>query len=191
MYINKVNELSQEFYYAHPLTKIRINNIFNSYFYGSAVWDLFGDEAMRLEKTWNVSQRIMLGLPRNAHRYFLEPLSETAHIKFSLSKRYMRFIESIETSPKSTLKGVLSAIKYECRSTTGKNLREIMKMTGKSSVDDIRTEDFNGLNYIEIPDGDAWKVLFAEELIEIKNGIIKVDDFTPEEINDILTDVVT
>ena len=45
-YINKVNELTQEFHFAHPLTKVRINNIFNSYFYGSVLWDLFGIEAL-------------------------------------------------------------------------------------------------------------------------------------------------
>ena len=36
-YTNKVNELTQEFYFAHPLTKVTINNIFNSHFYGSAL----------------------------------------------------------------------------------------------------------------------------------------------------------
>ena len=72
-YMNKVNELTQEFYFAHPLTKVRINNIFNSHFYGSALWDLFGIETLRLEKSWNVSQRIMLGIPRNSHRYFIDP----------------------------------------------------------------------------------------------------------------------
>ena len=70
-YINKVNELTQEFYFAHPMMKIRINHIFNSHFYGSALWDLFGIEALRLEKSWNVSQRIMLGSPRNSHQYFI------------------------------------------------------------------------------------------------------------------------
>ena len=29
-YINKVNELTREFYFAHPLTIVRMNNIFNS-----------------------------------------------------------------------------------------------------------------------------------------------------------------
>ena len=42
VYINKVNELSQEFHYAHPSTKVRINNIFNTHFYGSPLWELFG-----------------------------------------------------------------------------------------------------------------------------------------------------
>ena len=100
IYINRVNELTQEFYFAHPLTKVKINNIFNSYFYGSSLWDLFGDDAIRLEKTWNVSQRIMLGIPRNSHQYFIEPLSQTQHIKFSLLKRFLKFVESMALSKK-------------------------------------------------------------------------------------------
>ena len=50
LYINKVNELNQEFYDAHTLTKVEINNIFNTHFYGSQLWDLFSAEANRLEK---------------------------------------------------------------------------------------------------------------------------------------------
>ena len=92
VFINRVNELSQEFYFAHPSTKVKINNIFNSYFYGSPLWDLFGKEADRLDKTWNVSQRILLGLPRQAHRYFIEPLSGGRHIKFLLYERFIKFV---------------------------------------------------------------------------------------------------
>ena len=79
-YINRVNGLNQEFYFANSTTKIMINNIFNSSFYGSQIWDLFSDEAIRLEKSWNISLRILLGIPRNTHRYFVEPLSGTPHI---------------------------------------------------------------------------------------------------------------
>ena len=53
-YINRVNELNQEFYFVNSSTKIMINNIFNSSFYSSQIWDLFSDEAIRLEKSWNI-----------------------------------------------------------------------------------------------------------------------------------------
>ena len=49
-YINKNNELMQEFGFAHSDTMIKINNIFNTALYGSVLWDLFGKEAKRLEK---------------------------------------------------------------------------------------------------------------------------------------------
>ena len=32
LYINKVNGLNEELYYAHPLTKVEINNKFNNHF---------------------------------------------------------------------------------------------------------------------------------------------------------------
>ena len=53
--INRVNELKEEFSYAHPLTKIMTNKVFNTHFYESQLWDLFTQEAGRLEKTWNIS----------------------------------------------------------------------------------------------------------------------------------------
>ena len=49
-YINKNNELMQEFGFAHSDTMTKINNIFNTAFYGSVLWDPFGKEAKRLEK---------------------------------------------------------------------------------------------------------------------------------------------
>ena len=36
-------------------------------------------EAERIEKTWNISQRVMLRLNFKAYRYFMEPLSGTKH----------------------------------------------------------------------------------------------------------------
>ena len=65
------NELCQEFYFTDPNLKIQINNLFNTSFYGSVLWDLFGAEVSRLEKTWNVSLRKMLNIHRQTHRFFL------------------------------------------------------------------------------------------------------------------------
>ena len=42
--------ITKEFYYAYPLTKVEVNNIFNTHFYGSQLCDLFSAEANRLEK---------------------------------------------------------------------------------------------------------------------------------------------
>ena len=83
-YINRNNELLQEFYFAHPKSLIKINSIYNTSFYGCVLWDQFGKEMERLDKSWNVSMRKMLRLPFNAHRYLLEPVSETKHVVFSL-----------------------------------------------------------------------------------------------------------
>jgi hypothetical protein len=189
-YINKVNELNQEFSYAHPTTKVKVNNVFNSYFYGSTLWNLFGNEFERLEKTWNVSQRILLGLPRNAHRFFIEPLSRTKHIMFSLFKRYMAFINSIEGSSKLVLRNVIEAVKHDCLSSTGNNLRHLMRLVGRTRVEDINTGDIDHLTYNEIPGGEDWKIQTAAEIIELKNGNATNNIFSREELDELLARVV-
>ena len=191
IYINKVNEIEQEFHFAHPLTKVKINNIFNSYFYGSVMWDLFGKEAERLEKTWNISQRIMLGIPRNSHRYFIEPLTDTRHITHSLYKRYLQFINNIKSSRKPSLKKMFDVVKNDCRSNTGRNLRKLMKRVGNSTIDEVSKEDLRKLTYNEVPTGDTWKINMAREILELKNGNITVDNLSSDEIDEILHYIVT
>ena len=39
-FINKNNELIQEFHFAHPKTINQVNSIKNSHFYGSVLWNL-------------------------------------------------------------------------------------------------------------------------------------------------------
>ena len=190
VYINKVNELLQEFYYAHPSTKVRINDIFNTYYYGSSFWDLFGKEAERLEKTWNASQRILLGLLRQSHRYFIEPLSGRRHIQFALFERYIKFIKNIEMSDKTVLRMTLDAMKRDCRSTTGRNLRNLMKITVNTSIDDIKPGSTCGLLYKPVPEGDEWKIHFAKDLINLKSERHGLD-LEKYEIEEILFEVTT
>ena len=187
IYINRVNELHQEFTYAHPRTKIIINNIFNTSFYGSQLWDLHSFEAKRLEKTWNVSQRKLMGIPRNAHRYFIEPLTGTSHIQFSLEKRFVNFIESIRSSKKSTLRNMLSTVKYDCRSTTGRNLRNIMLRVNKTNIDKVTADDLKKEVYQIVPFEDEWKVILAEDLINCIND----GDADRKDLVDILEYIVT
>ena len=133
-YIQKNNELMQEFYFCHPKTKIEINSIYNNHFTGSPLWDLFCRETDMLCNTWNKSVRIMLGVPLNTHRYFLEPLSGLRHLKFTLILRFLGFISQIEKSLKILPKVLLQLIKRDCRSVTGSNLQNILLMTTKDDI---------------------------------------------------------
>ena len=87
IYISRNNELMQEFYFANSKTKIWTNDVHNTCFHGSPLWDMSSRNFTMLEKTWNVSQRIMLSIPRASHRYLIEPLSKRPHIIKSLKNQ--------------------------------------------------------------------------------------------------------
>ena len=60
-----------------------------------------------VENTWNVSVRLMLDVPRETHRYLVELLSNTAHIKQVLVKRFLSFLDQIRKSDKTATKFLL------------------------------------------------------------------------------------
>ena len=185
VYVNRNNELCQEFYFTDPNLKIQINNLFNTSFYGSVFWDLFGAEVSRLEKTWNVSLRKMLNIPRQTHRFFLEPLSKTSHIIFSLCARFVKFVNKIRSCNKPSMINLLNTVMYDCQSTTGSNIRNILLKLRKTPIDEIRLSDIRNLRYFEIPNGSEWKIIIVKKCIDNTTGFLNVPGFNRSEIEEI------
>ena len=69
-FIQRNNEICQEFSFAHPVTKTRLNAIFNCHLTGSQLWDLFSRESEMLEATWNIAIRKMFKLDLTTQRAF-------------------------------------------------------------------------------------------------------------------------
>jgi hypothetical protein len=130
-YIDKNNSIIQEFYFANPETKVKLNNIYNGHWTVSQLWRLGCEELVKLEGTYNRSANIMSDLPWATHRYLIEPLTGLPHVRKILVKRYLSFINMIRVSSKYALVQLLETILRDVRCTTGSNLRTIMLMAGK------------------------------------------------------------
>ena len=186
-FIKKNNEIIQEFHFSHPETKIKINSIYNSHFTGSSLWNLFCREAVMVENSWNVAMRLMLDLPRETHRYFIKPLSNTFHIRKILIQRFLKFIRQIRNSNKKSTKFLLNAIMEDTSSTTGSNLRNILIQTSKFSIHDLVPNDALSIEYHPIALSDKWKVQFISEIIHIKHKQLNILNLTEEDLEEMLT----
>ena len=69
----------------------------------------------------------------------------------------------IKTFTKKISKQLLSFIKHDVRSTTGSNLRSILFMTNKSTINDVTKEDIKTLKYNECEPENAWKIIMVKE----------------------------
>ena len=79
-FVSKVHSPNQDFHFSDPSTFVKIYNMYACGFYGSNLWDLYG-VCDKLYKSGNVSIRILFELPRDAHRYFIKPVSYVYHVK--------------------------------------------------------------------------------------------------------------
>ena len=190
-YIERNIEINQEFSFAHPSTKLKINSIYNYDFTSSPLWNLFGPGAKRIESSFNKSVKVMLGLPVATHRSLIEPLTGQMHVKKLLISRFLGFMERISSCKKRVIKMLIGTSKKDVRSITGQNLRNIMLLVGKTSVDKVEKKDAESIHYHTLENEDIWKVDAIKEIIEVKSRRLEISDFDNDELEDILTYLCT
>ena len=191
IYIEKNCELNQEFHFPHPVTRLRVNQIYNSHFSSSPLWNLFGIGARRIETSYNRSVKIMLDLPYGTHRYLIEPLTSTMHVKRVLINRFLGFMDKISKSEKKAIKMLMETSKRDVRSVTGRNYREIMILLGKTSIENISKRDGDSVEYFKIREADSWRVEMIEEIINLKNQVLDIENFSDAELDYMLTYICT
>ena len=144
-----------------------------------------------LFNTWNKSVRLMSDVSIRTHRYFLEPLAGTRHLKITLMKRFLNFVKQIENSPKVLPKLLLQTIRHDSRSTTGSNLRNILLLTRKYDISKLVPLDALEIQYEPILEENKWKIGMTKELIDVKWGEAGIDNFSTTEIYEILEHICT
>ena len=189
IYVEKNIELNQEFFFAHQVTKLTMNKIYNPHYSGSPLWNLFGVGARRIESSFNRSVKIMLDLPYPTHRYLIEPLTGEKHMNKVLISRYLGFMEKIGSSNKRAIKMLMEIARKDVRSITGQNYRNIMLLVGKSSVEDVKKEDVEKIENFTVDETDVWRIDIIKEIINVKSSNLDISNFELEEIEEILTDL--
>ena len=188
-YISKNVEINQEFYFAAGATRVQVNRIWNTHFSGSPIWNLFSPGAEQMVGSYNRSIKCMLQLPLATHRYMLEPLSGEKPAMAILADRFLSFMDSIEKSDKLAIKMLRKEAMKDVRSTTGANYRGIMMLTGESSIYKVNRKSLEKMKVYEVKDENLWKVNIAADLLNIRDGIMEIDEFEKEDMAALLHNI--
>ena len=188
-YISKNIEINQEFYFAASATRVKVNNIWNTHFSGSPLWNLFSPGTDRIIGSYNRSIKCMMKLPLATHRYLLEPLSGEKPAMVILADRFLSFMDKIEKSSKSAIKMLRQEAIKDVRSTTGANYRGIMLLAGETGIDKVNRDSIKKVDYYKVKKEDEWKVKIAADLMDIREGFSEVEGFQQKEMSDLLDSI--
>ena len=159
--------------------------IYLTSFFGSSLWDLFSPAVDRLYKSWNIMTRINFDLPRNSKTFFIEPVSETAHLKSQLMKRFTKFYKTMKTCEKPHVKFLLKIQENDHRSTFGQNVINICREAGVEHIEQVDTSKFT---YSAVPEDQEWKISLIKELLEMRSGRLEAN-LTLKELNQIIDEI--
>ena len=96
-FISKVHSMNQEFYFADPMTMVRLYNIYACSFYGSNLWNLYHEDVVRIYSSWNTAIKILFDLPRDTCRCCIEPVSVSVKVYTILKIISMFASHSLQT----------------------------------------------------------------------------------------------
>ena len=156
-FIGKLHCFRQEFGNIDPIVYTRLVSIYLTSFYGSNLWDLYDNMTQKLFASWNIMVRMTFDIPRNTHKYLVEPISGNSHLKVKLVKRFIKF-----ATPH--LRYLHEMQQNDFRSVYGRNCRNICKETG---VEDIQDASFLDIQYETVPTEEEYRVPLILSLIHI------------------------
>ena len=188
-YISKNVEINQEFHFAAASTRVQVNKIWNTHFYGSPLWNLFSPGAERMIGSYNRSIKCMLKLPLATHRFLLEPLSGEKPAMIVLADRFLTFMDKIDKSDKVAIRMLKKEAMKDVRSTTGANFRGIMLLSNEMSIQKVNRESLKKVEYYIVKKEDKWKTDIAADLLNCREGITEIDGFKQEEMGALLDSI--
>ena len=128
----------------------------------------------------------MFDIPIQTHTFFIEPVSESPHIKSILIKRFLYFVNAVRFSSKSILRNLYRMIAKDVRSVTGSNLRWILLLVNKGNVNNLLPTDSAQIQYREENPDNKWKIDLVKEIVEVRNDKLQVENIHDDELKDIL-----
>ena len=119
-YVSKNIEINQEMHFAAAETKLTVNSICNSSWFGSVLWNRFNPATTQIYSSSNRSVKVMLKLPYSTHRGLIEPLTNQKTSKMVLVKRFLEMVAKIRLTKKPILKVLLAPAERDIKQQQGK-----------------------------------------------------------------------
>ena len=84
------------------------------------------------------------------------------------------------------MKELFKICERDCRSVTGKNLRNIMLLCQKDNTETLTICDLKDLEYFKVPENEYWRVNVLKELLETRLENSAIPGFSQQEITEMI-----
>ena len=169
-FIETAVQISETFGFARPPEVLHAVQTYAGHWYGSMLWDLFGDKAGQIYRSWSTCVKLAWQVPRSCHSYLVDNLLSVQFytVKQQLLSRFVNFVEKLlgSTSPEVCM--VANMVARNARSTTGRNLLGIQRETGLDPWRAASWEVRDAVGRAEVPAMQGWRVQYLGKLLDAR-----------------------
>ena len=168
------------FSFAYPVQVLGAVSLYACHFYGAMLWDLFGEPAEQMYRSWNTCVKLAWDLPRSTHNFFVDNLlaGSLPSVRQKLLCQYVRFFQNLHHSASWEVRIMARVAGSDGGSVTGKNLRNIQEEFNlcpwTSSVESFK-RCYKGY---KVPSGDSWRIPLLAKLLDQRTEMIICEEDT-------------
>ena len=131
-YIDNSLQIRETFSFAEPREILKSINVYCGDYYGSSLWNLYGNKAEQLFRCWNTNVKLCWDLPRNTHTVFVYDFlsCNLQSIRTQCMSRYINFYKSVLNNPSREVQLMARLVRGNVSTNTGLNLINIRLETG-------------------------------------------------------------
>ena len=172
-FIDSSTNIRETFDFADQKQMLNAVEIYCSDFYGSMLWDLYGDEAAKFFRCWNTLCKLCWDLPRSTPVYFVDNLLSCGFpsIRKQIVVRYVKFFRSLLKSPCKEVAVLARVVGQDASSVTGRNLLNIHQETQLRPTSSPISKFHEILSKpTDVPPGSKWKIPLLEKYVQIRKS---------------------
>ena len=172
-FIESSVQIRETFNFARPEEILKAVNVYCSHFYGSMLWDLYGNKANQLFNSWSTCVKLAWDIPRSTHTYIVEDVlaKDFFTVKQQLVGRFVDFFQKLLKSPSSEIRVVANMAGRCAQSTTGGNLHKIQLETGLDPWQVSGWKFKESIGRSRVTRQDAFRVQYLRKLLDARTEI--------------------
>ena len=129
--------------------------------------------------------RFVFNLPFKCHRYLIEPISDTPHLKSKLTDRFLKFALSVKNNSRPMIKNLYNLQVNDFRSEFGSNVIGICNDFNCYNLMHVKRGSFK---YHPVENYNNWRVSILKELLVMRENHLFIH-LNQNEINEMITHI--
>ena len=181
MFIDNSTTIRETFSFANQQQVLNAVQIYCSDFYGSMLWNLYGEQAAQFFRCWNTYVKLSWDLPRSTHVYFVDNLLSCGFpsIRYQVLTRYVKFFRNLMSSPSKEVAVIARIVGRDASTNTGANLLNIFLETRLRPMTSPIFKFHAALSRpSKVTRADEWRINLLQKYIKIRQDQLLVCEDT-------------
>ena len=166
------------FSFAHPHQVLTALSTYAGHFYGSMLWDLYGEAAWEVYRSWNTCVKQTWDIPRCSHIYLVEGFlsGDIPCTRKKILCQYVIFFKKLQVSPLREVRLLASVVARNRGSVTGKNLEHLREVFNLDPwTQHVGQFKANNTGYI-VPEVDKWRAALLQKLLDQRRDMVACEE---------------